>query len=113
MDLFLDVFIAGFGLYLIYAAVNMKRTGELAKGIMVSRDADLSKAKDIPGFIRYMYGKTIAIGACSAVCGAVGVFGDTHGGLGILQPVMTIAVFFVIVIFGVLTVKAQKRYLGL
>ena len=52
MDLMLDVFMAFFGAYLIYAAVKMKQTGELAKGIMVSKEADLSKAKDIPGYIQ-------------------------------------------------------------
>ena len=65
MDLMLDVFMAFFGAYLIYAAVKMKQTGELAKGIMVSKEADLSKAKDIPGYIQYMYGKTILMGICA------------------------------------------------
>lgn len=112
MDLLLDAFIAGFGVYLIYSAVNMKRTGELKKGIMIRKDADLSSATDIPGFINYMYAKTIAVGACTALCGVVGVVNDMYGGLGMVQLVMTFLFFLVVVIFGFMVVKAQKKYLG-
>ncbi len=113
MDLILDVFMAFFGGYLVYAAVKMKQTGELAKGIMVSKDADLSKAKDIPGYVQYMYGKTILMGVCALVCGAVGVLNDLYGGLTMVQLVMAVVFFIVVVGFGVMTSKAQKKYLGL
>lgn len=111
MGLMLDAFIAVMGGYFIYKAVEMKRTGNLAKGIMVSKDFDLSKARDVGGFIRYMYAKTIAVGACAVVCGVVGVMNDLYGGLAMVQLALT-GVFFVgVVVFGYLAMKAQKRFL--
>lgn len=112
MDFVLDLFIVFCGAYLIYSVVQMKRTGELTKGVMVRKDADLSNAKDIPGFIDYMYGKTIVVGICTIFCGAVGLVNDTYGGLAMVQLVMTIIFFFAVIIFGIITVRAQKKYLG-
>ena len=109
----LDVFIAFCGGYLIYSALDMKKTGSLKQGVMVRKDADLSKAKDIAGFIEYMYLKTIIVGVCTLICGGVGIINDTYGGLGMLQLVLTFVFFFAIVIFGIMTAKAQKKYLGI
>lgn len=113
MDFMLDLFIAFCGAYMIYAAVKMKRTGEIPEGIMVRKGADLSHAKDIPGFIGYMYGKTVVVGICTIVCGAVGLVNDTYGGLGMVQLVMTIVFFIAVVIFGIVATRAQKKYLGI
>ena len=112
MDLLLDMFMAFFGSYLMYAAVNMKRTGEIAKGVIVGKNVDLAKATDIPGFIRYMYGKTLAIGFCALVCGLVGVYNDLYGGLLMLQLIMAVFFFAVVIVFGFFMVKAQKKFLG-
>lgn len=113
MDLMLDVFIAFCGGYLAYSAIDMKKTGNLKQGVMVRKDADLSKAKDIPGFIGYMYMKTIVVGICTLICGIVGVVNDLYGGLGMVQLVMTVVFFIAIVAFGIMTAKAQKKYLGI
>ena len=113
MDLMLDVFIAFCGGYLVYSAMDMKKTGSLKQGVMVRKDADLSKAKDIPGFIAYMYMKTIVVGICTLICGIVGIVNDIYGGFGMVQLVMTFVFFFAIVIFGIMTAKAQKKFLGI
>jgi len=111
MDLMLDLFIVFCGAYLVYSAVNMKKTGEIQKGVMVRKDADLSKAKDIPGFIAYMYVKTIVIGISACLCGIVGIINNEFGGLGMLQLIMSVVFFVAIVLFGIITAKAQKKYL--
>ena len=113
MDFMMDVLIIGFGLYLIYCAVKMKRTGELTKGVIIRKDADLTKAPDVPGFIRYMYAKVIAIGICTCICGTLGIINDTYMQLGMMY-LGVIGVFVVAIgIFAFVTVKAQKKYLGI
>ncbi len=112
MDLMLDMFMAFFGGYLLYAAVKMKRTGEVVKGVMVSKEVDLSRARDLPGYIQYMYGKTVIMAGSALACGVVGVVNDLYGGLTMVQLVMSAVFFIVVVVFGVITVKAQKKYLG-
>ena len=112
MDLMLDMFMAFFVCYLLYAAVKMKRTGEVVKGVMVSKEVDLSRARDLPGYIQYMYGKTVIMAGSALACGVVGVVNDLYGGLTMVQLVMSAVFFIVVVVFGVITVKAQKKYLG-
>lgn len=111
MGLMLDAFIAIMGGYFIYKAMEMKRTGNLAKGIMVGKDIDLSKARDVNGFIVYMFPKTIVVGACAVICGIVGIINDLYGGLAMVQLALTGIFFVVVVIFGYLAVKAQKKFL--
>ena len=111
MGLMLDAFIAIMGGYFIYKAVEMKRTGSLAKGIMVSKDFDLSKARDVEGFIWFMFPKTVVVGACAVICGIVGIINDLYGGLAMVQLALTGVFFAVVVVFGYLAVKAQKKFL--
>lgn len=111
MGLMMDAFIAIMGGYFIYKALEMKRTGSLAKGIMVSKDFDLSKARDVEGFIGYMFPKTVAVGICAVICGIVGIINDMYGGLTMVQLALTGVFFAIVVVFGYLAVKAQKKFL--
>lgn len=110
-DFFLDGMIAVFGVYLVYSAIVMKRDGNIPP-VMMSKDRKLGKDSDVAGFIQYMYVKTLAVGACSALCGAVGLLNDQFGGLGYVQAVMTVVFFVLVVGYGYLSMKAQKKYLG-
>ena len=76
MELLLDSLLTFVGVYLIYSAVKMKRTGEVPQGIIVRKDADLSKAPDIPGFISYTYGKIVIIGVCACICGGISIVNE-------------------------------------
>ena len=53
------------------------------------------------------------MGICALICGAVGVLNDLYGGLTMVQLIMAVVFFIVVVGFGVMTAKAQKKYLGL
>lgn len=112
MELLLDSLLTFVGVYLIYSAVKMKRTGEVPQGIIVRKDADLSKAPDIPGFISYTYIRIVVIGACACICGGISIANDLYGGLTVLQLAMSFIFFVLLIIFGVFMAKAQKKYLG-
>ena len=112
MELLLDSLLTIVGVYLIYSAVKMKRTGEVPQGIIVRKDADLSKAPDIPGFISYTYGKIVIIGVCACICGGISIVNDMYGGLTMVQLILAFAFFILLIIFGVFMAKAQKKYLG-
>ena len=53
------------GLYLVYTGINMKQTGEIKTGVIVSKDVDVNRIKDKEGFIKYMYARVLIIGGCA------------------------------------------------
>lgn len=111
-DFLMDGLITFFGLYLIYSAFIMKRNGTIPP-VILSKDRKVEKDSDISGFIGYMYGKTMLVGVCTTVCGVVGLINDQFGGFSYIQIGMTILFFVIVVIYGHLSVKAQKKFLGL
>lgn len=68
---FMDLIIVVSGAYLIYAAVQMKRTGEIAGSVIIGKGYDVKKAKDPQGFIDYMYLKSILMGVCVILSGGL------------------------------------------
>ena len=52
------------------------------------------------------------MGLCALACGVTGVLNDLYGGLTAIQLVMSVVFFIVVVVFGVITSKAQKQFLG-
>ena len=58
-----DLLIGASGVYLIYIAVVMKKTGEIKTGVIVSKEMDVNKMKDKKGFIDYMFGRVLLAGA--------------------------------------------------
>lgn len=111
MDSIFDIIILVSAIYLIYSAVEMKRAQSIQGSVLISKQINLKAAKDIPGYIQYMYGKTIALGLLGILCGAVGIYNSYAGTLDILQSIFTFAYFIVIVVYAALSVKAQKKFL--
>lgn len=99
------------GFYLIYSAVKMKKSGSLEGSMLVNKNADLKKAKDIPGYIRFIYGKSIALGILIIVNGLLGVYNTYAGGLDVLQYIIMGISLVVIILYGVFSVKAANKYL--
>lgn len=55
------------GVYILYACVQLKVSGEPTKGVMVSSRVNLKNAKDIEGFKKYVFKKCLFIGTALVV----------------------------------------------
>ncbi|MBO5291590.1 MAG: hypothetical protein J6B10_00175 [Lachnospiraceae bacterium] len=110
IDILLDVFILGSGIYLIYAGAAMKKTGKV-KNVLVSKDVDLKKAVDVPGFIQNTFLKTIIMGVLGTAAGCVGLYNDYYGGIGKIQLAVILVYGICLMLYGYVTVRAQKKYL--
>ena len=110
MNMMLDILIAVYGAYLVYAAFTMKRTGKI-QNMMISKGLDLKRAKDIDGYIKHTFGISVAIGIVCILAGGVGLYNDYYGGLEGLYLVVIIIFGISLMIYGVLMVRAQKKYL--
>lgn len=109
----IDGIILACGFYMIYSAYLMKTKGELKVGWLVSKNINLERSKDIPGYIDYMYSKVIAFAICTIIYGGIGLYSTFYTPLGIIQ-VASFGIFFVIVVlFAIISTKATKKYLSM
>ncbi len=100
-----DLLIGASGVYLIYIAVVMKKTGEIKTGVIVSKEMDVNKMKDKKGFIDYMFGRVLLAGAL-IVLSAAGNLAVT--GLNIAADAVFIAA---LIIYMVAYRKARKLFI--
>jgi hypothetical protein len=101
------------GIYMLYSAYLMKTKGELKVGWLVSKNINLERSKDVPGYIRYMYPRIVAFSVCTIIYGLIGVYSTYYKPLGMIQ-IASFAVFFVLVVyFAVVSTKASKKYLSM
>ncbi|MBE5852481.1 MAG: hypothetical protein E7299_05945 [Lachnospiraceae bacterium] len=109
--LFLDILIIGCGLYLVYTAYKMKKTGEINNTVIVGKNCDISKAKDKQGFIDYMYKKSIIMGIIIALGGAFDYANEKYLNIPYMGLIGSIVFFVFIAIYCKITMDAQKKYL--
>jgi len=114
LDTFLifDVLIFGCGIYLIYAALKMKKTGEIDSTAIVGKNCNLNKAKDKQGFIDYMYKKSIIMGILIMIGGAIDFVNEKYLQISYLGVVTSVVFFVFIVIYCKISMDAQKKFLS-
>ncbi|WP_099468288.1 hypothetical protein [Konateibacter massiliensis] len=108
----IDGIILACGVYMLYSAYLMKTKGELKVGWLVSKNVNLQKSKDLPGYINYMYPRVLFFAVCTLIYSVVGLYSSYYAALGMIQTV-TFGGFFVIVVwFAYVSTKASKKYLS-
>jgi hypothetical protein len=107
-----DIIIILCGLYLLYSTVNMKKKGVVTNSALVGKGIDLSKAKDMPGYIKAMYGKSMVMSIVTILCGALSLGNDSFWDKGIIDLISTLVFVLVIIVYAVFAVNAQKVYLA-
>lgn len=107
----IDLLVVAAGIYLIYIAVQMKRTGEVRQNGLISKGIDLKKAPDSAGYVRVMAPWNFALGIGVVLCGAASMYAERTGGGGILTLAASGAALVLIIVFGVVSMRAQKKYL--
>lgn len=107
---FMDLLIIFSGVYLIYIAVQMKRTGEINASI-VGKGIDMKKARDPKGYIAYMYRKTIVMGAVVMVGGGLNYLNDSYWSIPNLGLIVCGLFLVVITLYGKFLMDAKKKFL--
>lgn len=110
-SLLVDAMIIGVGIYQFFSMMRMKKTGKLESGFMISKSIDITTAKDPAGYIAYMYMKTIVVCALVVILGIFQLISDYTEGFGVLPAISSVIILVVLIIYGIASVKAQKKYL--
>ena len=109
MDI-ITLFLFGSGIYLIFINIKMKKTGEIPKAL-VSSKIKLERAKDIPGFINYMFIRGIIFGCIISAFSAITIIKDYMAIDSTVLFVMQIIEFVAIIYYMVVASKAATKYL--
>ena len=96
MDVMLvfNVVVALFGAYMIWSALQMKKSGKINS--MVLAQEELKKVKDTKGFIEFLYWREMLFGALVLIVGVLGVLNETVMPIGkasILEVIIFLAAF--------------------
>lgn len=69
-----DIVIMLLGIYMIFAALKMRKTGEISPVIITPEE--IARCRDKSGFIAFMYWKEAVFGGILTVVGVLGVVND-------------------------------------
>jgi len=107
-----DVIVLACGGYLIWAAITMK-INRTIPGIMLSKGAEVSKAADTEGFLNYMFYPTLLMGIIGSLSGVLGVAMLYYPQIGTIQFVVLVITFIMLIVYGYMNIKAQRKFLGM
>lgn len=106
-----NVVVALFGAYMIWSALQMKKSGKINS--MVLAQEELKKVKDTKGFIEFLYWREMLFGALVLIVGVLGVLNETVMPIGkasILEVIIFLAAF---IWFRNSLAKAREKFLHL
>ena len=106
----LDFVIMICGAYVIYETVQMK-TGSKIPEMLTGKGFLMEQAKDPAGFIRFILPYTLGTGIALLVSGLFGMF-EILETCPPAETVMRVALVVVIVVYGMVLMYAQKKYLA-
>ncbi len=103
------ILIMACGVYMMYWAVQMNMSGKIPE-MLVGKGFPISRAKDPKGFIKFTFPFTLALGIVLFGCGCIGALGilATHP---MLDSLMNLAVVGIVIVYGMVLMRAQKKYL--
>lgn len=110
-DMLLDIVEIFAGLYLLYVTVRMKTTGTVFENMLLSRGLDLNKAPDPAAYIRMIFLPGIISGMLlflSGLFSRIFIGAEFYGTVSVVCMFVSAAV---IIVYGFLSMAAQKKYL--
>lgn len=101
IDVFFAIVILGAGIYLLYAARELKRAHHIVKSVMLSPDLQDKQCKDIEGLVHYMFPRCMVLACVTVLLGTYEImanYAGLSGAFSILELVLY-AVFFIVLIY--------------
>ena len=100
MDVMLifDVVIAIFGVYMIGAALKMKKTGKISSAVITAEE--IARCRKTKEFITFIYWKEAVFGALIIAVGVLGIINDkvvSLGAFNVVELLIFLAAFVVLI----------------
>ena len=108
---FLDVIVVLAGAYLLYGWYLLVFQNEIKEGLVISKNTNPKKCKDLEGFKKTMGPKLLVFGLIAVAQGGIGLFNSYVHPLPSFVYWIFYALFFVALIWYVITArKAEKEF---
>ena len=98
------------GVYLMNAGRVMKTEGKINANVALSKGVDENAIRDKEGFIQYMSGRLVLIGAVCTLAGIVNLLCDFQGGNAFVSLLSRVVFVAALVVYGIVANKALKKY---
>lgn len=105
----LNILIMACGIYMLYWAVQMKNNKKIPE-MLVGKGFPIERAHDPEGFIKATFPLTLVTGALLFLAGIVGAL-ELLAAYPMADMIINLCEVAVILIYGVLLMRAQRRYL--
>ncbi len=111
MDVMLifDVVIAIFGVYMIAAALKMKKTGKISSAVITAEE--IARCRKTKEFITFIYWKEAVFGALIIAVGVLGIINDKVVSLGAFNVVELLIFLAAFLWFQSQLRKAREQFL--
>lgn len=110
MEIFFGVFAAGCGIYCLYGYYMVRVKKEITKTILLPKDVDASKCRDIEGYCKEAQLPLLILGIVTTLYGIVDLYNAYAGGADKLFVVMLVLLFAALVAFVILVNRCNKKY---
>lgn len=104
-----DVVIAIFGIYMVGAALRMKKTGEISSAVITAEE--IAKCRKKKEFIAFIYWKEAAFGGLITLVGILGFINDRIVSLGSFNVIEMLIFLAAFLWFQMELRKARERFI--
>ncbi len=109
--MFIDIMVVICGVYVVYQYIMMIRTEQIRENMLLPKDINIKKCKDVQGYIKSIGPKQLAFGIAATVCGIVGIIQDMYEIVSISLSLIIMVVFVAVCIwYGVAAKKAVDKF---
>ncbi len=95
----MDIIFVGAGAYMLYAWILMKKTGEIKTSMLLSKEIDIRKCKDLEGYKSFIAPKMLVFGFTSLVYGGYGLVNSYVFPMPMQVYWIVMALFFAVLIW--------------
>lgn len=107
----LDVIFVGAGFYVLYGWFIMKTKGEILTSILMNKDVELRKCKDLEGYKAYIAPRMLVFGISALVYGTAGLVNTYVTPLpGILYGAVMVLFLLVLIWFAIQAKKGVQKF---
>ena len=113
MESIIGLITLGCGLYCLYGVYMMRFKGQINRTIMVPKDVDLRKCKDLEGYRRETQTPLFLLGVVVTIYSAVDLYNTTVGGADVPFVIMFVLAAIAVVYYIIKIRACNKKYFGI
>lgn len=113
MDGIFGIIALGCGLYCLYAWYMLAFRKEIKQSILLPKDVNVKKCKDVEGYCREASKPLLGLGIVTSLYGASDLYNTYVGGADVIFLVFLVLMLVMLVVYVVLVRRCNQKYFGI